>query len=77
MAANNVIEILTDKISYLSDRLEMAEVMGDLNKRDEVQERIDQVVEELREEQKMQKIEAAHREQFHQEMEEKRKNFLD
>ena len=77
MAANDTIQILTDKIAYLSDRLEMAETMGDTHKAVEVQERIDQVVEELREEQKMQKIEAAHREQFHLEMEEKRKNFLD
>ena len=74
---NKRIDILTDKIAYLSDRLDMAEIMMDLNKMAEVQERIDQVVEELREEQKMQKIEARHREQFHEEMEERRKNFLD
>lgn len=77
MAANDTIEILTDKIAYLSERLEMAENMGDTHKAAEVQERLDQVVEELREEQKFQKIEARHREQFHREMEEKRKNFLD
>ena len=77
MGANNTIEILTDKISYLTDRLDMAEVMRDTNKMTEVQERLDQVVEELREEQKMQKIEERHRKQFHEEMEEKRKNFLD
>lgn len=74
---NKRTDILTDKIAYLSDRLDMAETMGDTHKMDEVQERLDQVVEELREEQKMQKIEERHREQFHREMEEKRKNFLD
>ena len=74
---NKRIDVLTDKIAYLSDRLDMAEVMGDTHKADEVQERIYQVVEELREEQKMQKIESRHREQFHREMEEKRKSFLD
>ena len=77
MAANKKTDILVDLIAYLNEKLENVTTFGDEQRIAEVEHELQAAVEELREEQKMQKIEAAHREQFHLEMEEKRKNFLD
>ena len=77
MAANKQVDILVDLISYIQEKLDNVQTLGDEVRIAEVELELQEAVEELREEQKMQKIEARHREQFHREMEEKRKNFLD
>ena len=77
MAANKQVDILVDLISYIQEKLDNVQTLGDEVRIAEVEHELQAAVEELRIEQKMAKIEAAHREQFHLEMEEKRKNFLD
>ena len=77
MAANKQVDILVDLISYIQEKLDNVQTLGDEVRIAEIEEELQTAVEELRQEQKFQKIEERHREQFHLEMEEKRKNFLD
>ena len=69
MGANNTIEVMTDKIAYLTDRLEMSEMLQHTEETKAIALRLAEAVEELNEERRFQIIEDAHRLQWHEEQE--------
>ena len=76
MSANNKTDILVALIAYLTEKLDNVQTFGDELRIAEVENALQAAVEELRIEQKMEAIEARHREQWHLERERKRKDFL-
>ena len=73
---NKKTDILVDLIAYLTEKLENVTTFGDELRMAEVENELNIAVEELRIEQKMEAIEKNHREQWHLEREQKRKDFL-
>ena len=78
MPANKKIDILVAFIAYLTEKLDNVQTLGDEVRIAEVEHELQAATEELRIEQRMERIEQLHREQFHfeQEQKRKRKDFL-
>ena len=73
---NKKTDIMVDLIAYLTEKLENVQTFGDELRIAEVENELQIAVEELRQEQKMEAIEQRHREQWHLEREQRRKDFL-
>ena len=73
MSANKQTDILVDLISYIQEKLDNVQTLGDEVRIAEIELELQLAVEELRQEQRMEKIEQNHRNQWHEEQEERRK----
>ena len=63
---------MVELIAYLTEKLENVTTFGDEIRIAEVENELQIAVEELRQEQKMEAIEQRHRDQWHEEQEERR-----
>ena len=65
-------EILVDLISYIQEKLDNVQTLGDEVRIAEIELELQVAVEELRLEQRMAKVEQNHRNQWHEEQKERR-----
>ena len=72
MSANKQTDILVDLIAYIQEKLDNVQTLGDEVRIAEIELELQLAVEELRQEQRMEKIEQNHRNQWHTEQEERR-----